>query len=91
MGFALHKHDQLPLAVLGALRRGDKIEAIKLLREDQQIGLKEAKAEIDRYLQANPALLQQMQAKQAAMIHRLQFWVLVLLVVAILAYVTLIG
>ena len=91
MGFALHKHGQLPLPVVAALRRGDKIEAIKLLREDQQIGLKEAKAEIDRYLQANPGLLQQMQAKQAATVHRLQLWVLVLLGIAILAYLTLFG
>lgn len=91
MGFALRKHDQLPLSVVAALRRGDKIEAIKLLREDQQIGLKEAKAEIDRYLQANPALSQQMQAKQAAAARTLQLWVLTLLGIAILAYFTLIG
>ncbi|MGE3154267.1 MAG: 50S ribosomal protein L7/L12 [Nitrospiraceae bacterium] len=91
MGFALRKHDQPPLSVVAALRRGEKVEAIKLLREDRQIGLKEAKDEVDRYLQANPALLQQMQAKQAAMVQRLQLWVLVLLGIAIMAYVTLIG
>lgn len=91
MGFALRKYDQLPLAVVGALRRGDQIEAIKLLREDRQIGLKEAKDEVERYLQANPALLHQMQAKQAAAARSLRLWVLALLGTAILAYFTLIG
>jgi ribosomal protein L7/L12 len=86
MGYALHKHDHLPLSVVAALRRGDKIEAIKLLREDRQIGLKEAKEEVERYLQGNPALFQQMQAKQAAAARTLQLWVLALLGIAILAY-----
>ncbi|MEX5213937.1 MAG: hypothetical protein NW703_07200 [Nitrospiraceae bacterium] len=91
MGFALRKHDQLPLPVVAALRRGEKIEAIKLLREDRQVGLKEAKDEVDRYLQANPALLQQMQAKQAATLQRFQLLVLVLIGIAIMAYFALIG
>lgn len=62
MGLALRKHDRLPLSVVATLGRGDKIEAIRLPHEDQQIGLKEARGEIEGDLQASPALFQQMQA-----------------------------
>lgn len=39
--------DKLPANVLDALRRGQKIEAIKLLREQTGIGLKEAKDAVE--------------------------------------------
>jgi ribosomal protein L7/L12 len=91
MGFALRKHDHLPLSVVAALRRGNQIEAIKLLREDRQIGLKEAKEDVEQYLQSHPALRRQMEEKQSAAARTLRLWVLALLGIAILAYFTLIG
>lgn len=45
----------LPANVLDALRRGNTIEAIKLLRESSGLGLKEAKDIIDAHLHGNPA------------------------------------
>ena len=39
----------LPAQVIAALERGQKIEAIKLLRELKGIGLKEAKEAVDDY------------------------------------------
>lgn len=39
----------LPAEVIAALERGQKIEAIKLLRELKGIGLKEAKEAVDDY------------------------------------------
>ncbi len=39
---------QFSEAVLGALNQGRKITAIKLLREERGLGLKEAKQTIDR-------------------------------------------
>jgi ribosomal protein L7/L12 len=91
MGFALRKHDHLSLPVVAALRRGNKIEAITLLREDLQIGLKEAKEEIEQYLESQPALRRQMEEKQAAAARALKLWAIVLLGIAILAYFALIG
>jgi hypothetical protein len=41
--------DELPSKVLMALERGQKIEAIKLLREARGLGLKEAKEAVDAY------------------------------------------
>ena len=39
----------LPAEVVAALERGQKIEAIKLLRELRGMGLKEAKEAVDHY------------------------------------------
>ena len=44
----------LPANVLDALRRGDVIEAIKLLRASTGLGLKDAKDAIDQHLRGKP-------------------------------------
>ena len=54
-----------PTDAIQALRRGNKIEAIKLVRLARNIGLKEAKDAVEDYLRAQPALLQQLNASQA--------------------------
>jgi len=41
-------------AVTEALRRGQKIEAIKLLRVEAGIGLKDAKERVEQFLEENP-------------------------------------
>ncbi|OUR70928.1 hypothetical protein A9Q78_11315 [Methylophaga sp. 41_12_T18] len=46
---------ELEPEVLVALDKGRKIEAIKLLREQRSIGLKEAKQIIDEYSAAHPS------------------------------------
>ncbi len=46
----------LPAPVLAALQRGNKIEAIQLLREHTGLGLKDAKDAVDAALPATPAL-----------------------------------
>jgi len=43
-------------AAISALHRANKIEAIKVLREEQGIGLKEAKDAVEEYLRTQPAL-----------------------------------
>jgi ribosomal protein L7/L12 len=52
-----HTYDQLPAEVVTALQMGNKIEAIKLLREARSLGLKEAKDIVDaaeRAVRSNP-------------------------------------
>jgi len=49
-----HRHP-LPVDVLAELSRGNKIEAIKLLREATGLGLKESKDVIDQYDGRNPS------------------------------------
>ena len=48
---------ELPDNVVGAIRAGRKIEAIKLLREARGIDLREAKHEIEAYMRANPSVV----------------------------------
>lgn len=48
-------HVSLAGGVLDALQRGDKIEAIRRLRESSGLGLKEAKEAIEQHLLGHPA------------------------------------
>lgn len=54
MVMALDK--RLSAASLAALGKGNKIEAIKITREEHRLGLKEARDMIERYLNDNPSL-----------------------------------
>jgi len=45
----------LPDQVISQIRAGRKIQAIKLLRESQGMGLKEAKHAVEAYMLANPS------------------------------------
>jgi hypothetical protein len=44
----------LPKEAIAALRANRKIDAIKLLREQQNIGLKEAKKRVEAYIDSLP-------------------------------------
>ena len=44
----------LPAAAIAALDRGDKIVAIKIVRETTGLGLKEAKDAVERYVASDP-------------------------------------
>jgi ribosomal protein L7/L12 len=48
----------LPATALAALRQGDKIAAIRALRIERNMGLKEAKAIVDDYVRSRPELQQ---------------------------------
>lgn len=47
---------EFPTSVMVALTRGQKITAIKLLREAKGIGLKESKEIVDAYIASRPEL-----------------------------------
>ena len=46
---------ELPADVIDAMKRGQKIEAIRLLREQTELGLAEAKQAVEAHEAANPA------------------------------------
>lgn len=50
---------ELSTQVKNLLHAGNKIEAIKQLRAEQHIGLKEAKDIVDEYSRQHPELIQQ--------------------------------
>jgi hypothetical protein len=57
--------DEQPLsdAVIAAIQRGRKIDAIKILREETGVGLKEAKHTVDAYVRRHPAMASQIGPK----------------------------
>lgn len=50
------RSSDIPKAAVEALRQGNLIEAIKVIRRERNIGLKEAKREVEAYLASQPAL-----------------------------------
>ena len=52
----------LPVQVIAALQQGNKLEAIKLLRKAQGIGLKDAKDSVESYIAHHPQLQQKFAA-----------------------------
>ena len=76
----------LPPAVVAALHHGDKIEAIKLLRSETGLGLKEAKDAIERSphdLRAIATLPSPGEVPRSSGVGR---WLLVVVVVALVVY-----
>ena len=75
---------QLPPAALVALSKGNKIEAIKIVRTEWNFGLKEAKDQVDDYVRSHPALAGAV-GSQAASGSRVM-WLIVLIVLALGVY-----
>jgi ribosomal protein L7/L12 len=67
----------LPARAVSALREGRAIDAIKILRETEGVDLAKAKARVDAYLAANPALKKRLDERQREFRKRLIGWVLV--------------
>jgi ribosomal protein L7/L12 len=49
-------HESLPVAAVAALQEGNKILAIKLVREARGLGLKQANDEVSAYISSSPEL-----------------------------------
>ena len=69
------------------LWRGEVIEAIKLVRVERNLGLKEAKDLVDAYIRSHPSLRQKMEQTQAEMWQKLKRRLLIALIFAAAAYV----
>jgi len=73
----------LPPAALQALQQGRMIEAIKIVRTEHHLGLKQAKERVEQYMQQHPELLRQSRVAQTQQQGGVQWviWVLGLLFV----------
>jgi ribosomal protein L7/L12 len=76
----------LPAAVVSALQRGNKIEAIKIVRQGRNIGLKEAKDAVDEYLRSQPALQSARNVAQAGANRNALLWLAALIGLAMIGY-----
>lgn len=71
----------LPPAALQALQQGRMIEAIKIVRTEHNLGLKQAKEQVEQYMQQHPELLRQSRVAQTQQQGSMQWvmWMLGLL------------
>ena len=71
----------LPPAALQALQQGRMIEAIKIVRTEHHLGLKQAKEQVEQYMQQHPELLRQSRVAQTQQQGSMQWgmWMLGLL------------
>ena len=74
-----------------ALRRGNKIEAIKIVRLERKLDLKDAKDLVDDYVRRDPVLQRSMQQAQSEAQRGLMFWLVVLLALGAAVYYFLVG
>jgi len=77
--------EALPPEAIAALQQGNKIEAIKLVREAQKLDLKDAKDRVDDYVKNDPVLQQKFASAQAETTSSLVRW-LIIIAVAIVGY-----
>jgi len=68
----------VPEAAVVALQRGNMIEAIKIVRMDHGLGLKESKDVVDAYVRRNPELRQSLEEKSSEAGRRLGLWLALL-------------
>ncbi|MFO0706353.1 MAG: ribosomal protein L7/L12 [Nitrospira sp.] len=72
----------LPQAAVDLLWRGDVIGAIKLVRVERNIGLKEAKDQVDAYIRSQPPLREKMERAQAEALQKLKRGLIIFLILA---------
>ncbi len=75
----------LPPAAVAALENGSIIEAIKIVRENSGLGLKEAKDLVDRHLAADPGLRERARSAGAEGGRGLLLWIAVLAIAGLVA------
>ena len=80
-----------PSAAEAALLKGNKIEAIKVVREVQHVDLKEAKDIVERHVAAHPGLRAQMENARAAAGNKLFPWLVAVIIISIVVYYLLAG
>lgn len=76
----------LPVAAIAALNKGNKIEAIKIVRRERGVDLKQAKDAVDEYLRSQPALQASLAAKQAEARDSALRWLAIVIAIAVFAY-----
>jgi hypothetical protein len=72
----------LPKSAVEALRQGNLIGAIRVVRQERKIGLKEAKAQVEEYIASQPALKKKMDKVLVEAQQKFIRWMIGLLVVA---------
>ena len=75
-----------PAAAEAALLKGNKIEAIKIVREQRGVDLKGAKDIVEQHVAAHPGLQMQIDSAQAASRQGFLPWLMAVIIIAGLVY-----
>lgn len=76
----------LSAAAMSALHEGNKIKAIKIVREERNIGLKEAKDAVEAFVRSQPSLQSSFEAARSGANRNALLWIVGVVVIALLAY-----
>jgi len=85
-GIVVKTIPQISAPAIAALQLGNKIEAIKLVREETGLGLKEAKDLVERYLRDHPEVQVQFLRRSGAVKSFLSWLFMMLVVIAAVVY-----
>jgi ribosomal protein L7/L12 len=77
----------LSASALAALRRGDKLEAIKVVRAELGLGLKEARDAVNAHIRDDPDLAHALAAARSESNARALWWLAAVVAFFVLAYV----
>ncbi len=69
--------ESLPVAASLAISRGQLVEAIRVIRQQEGVDLSAAKARVDRYLAQNPLLQKRIDEGRKAFRRKLIRWALI--------------
>jgi len=75
------RYKPLPLEAITLLNEGRVIEAIKVVRRVEVLGLKDAKDRVDAHIAQDPLLRVQIEAQQGAARRKFFFWFVIVDVV----------
>ena len=75
----------LPKAAIAALEQGHTIEAIKIIRQESGLGLKESKDLVYAYLKSRPDLQRRLESAQAEGRQGFVRWLVIFLALAAMA------
>ncbi len=78
--------DDFPAEAIAALWQGNKIEAIKILRQSHQLDLKSAKDKVDDYVRNEPALQQKLASIQTESSRGLVRWLFIIGALVVVGY-----
>lgn len=73
-------------SAIAALYKGNKIQGIKIIREERNIGLKEAKDAVEEYLAIQPSLQSTLNAARSGAKRSFLLWLVMTTVLGMVAY-----
>jgi hypothetical protein len=76
----------LSSSAIAALYKGNKLEGIKIVRQERKIGLKEAKDVVEEYLASQPSLESNIAAAQSEGKRGVLLWLIAIVVLVIVVY-----